>query len=250
MPIWKHVVPGILILAGCARPQPAPPAQRLVDDFSPALVSGTRAGAAPKPMMWQFDGPSPVEAVAGIRDLAVRDGRLTGVATTASPVLRLGSVPGVDPDDLVHEVRIRMRVSSGKSCGAHLAGRRAELLRRTVSTPHAWDAVSVDLDAWSSREVTLTLSLEAEEAGALGLWGAPAVRRRGPLGSWCGTSSGRRASRGPRSSCTTSGAIPGTGTTSRPGTPRWWRGCRSSSMPGKRTRRRGASPPARKRHKA
>lgn len=326
MPSWRYVVPGILILAAvlgillsCAAKQPAPLAQRLVDDFSPALVSGTRAGAGPKPMIWRGDAPG-WEVVAGIRDLSVKDGRLTGETTTAAPVLRLASIPGVDPGDLVHEVQVRMRVSSGKGCGVHFVpdtpngldrtilegaeipwphespvipgaaietfvvrplfpvtgasvsellikpadeagarfeiesvrlifrreylmtsipsgigwhglgeayresvvarspesvrwevqvpdrprltlslatlderpvtfrisvrsgnGQPVELLRRTVSTPHSWDPASVDLDAWSGRKATLTLSLEADQAGALGFWGAPAIRRRGPL---------------------------------------------------------------------
>lgn len=311
----------VAVLVSCFRPpQGAPLAQRLVDDFSPTLVTGTRATeeVRPKPLIWRGDAPG-WEAVAGIRNLSVQDGRLTGEAATAAPVLRLGSIPGVDPGDLVHEVQVRMRVSSGKNFGVHFVAaepndldqwilkgaefawpsqapltsgegmttfvarplfpvtganvaqmlikpvdepgarfeiesvrlifRRehlasipsgigwhglgevyresvvtrspesvrwevrvpedprltvslatlderpvtfrvtlspddaepVEVLRRTLSTPHAWEPAAVDLDRWAGRKVTLTLALDAGEAGALGFWGAPTVRRRGPM---------------------------------------------------------------------
>lgn len=328
----RYVALGVLflsavigILASCTRPEAAPLAQRLVDDFSPARVTGTPAeDARTTRTVWRFDGPSSGdatgwEAVAGIRDLAVKDGRLAGEATTTAPVLRLGAVTGVDPGDLVQEIQVRMRVSAGQSCGIHfvaatpngldemilggmefawphqapitsgegmetfvvrpifpvkgadiaqllikpvdvpgarfeiesvrLVFRRehlasipsgigwhglgevyresvvtrspesvrwevqvpgqprlslslatlderpvtfvvtlrsenkepVEVLRRTLSTPHTWEAASVELDEWGGRKATLDLSLEADQAGALGLWGAPTLRRRGPI---------------------------------------------------------------------
>lgn len=61
------------------------------------------------------------------------------------------------------------------------AGGEAEtLFARTVTTPFRWEDSSFDLDRWKGRRVTLKLSLSAEP-GAMGLWGSPVVRRRGPI---------------------------------------------------------------------
>ncbi|HLE70010.1 MAG TPA: sulfatase, partial [Vicinamibacteria bacterium] len=51
-------------------------------------------------------------------------------------------------------------------------------LARTLTTPHRWEELTLDLGALAGREITLTLALEAEQEGALGFWGAPAVRSR------------------------------------------------------------------------
>ncbi len=52
-------------------------------------------------------------------------------------------------------------------------------LSRTLTTPNRWEELTLDLSALAGREATLTLSLEAESDGSLGIWGAPAVRSRG-----------------------------------------------------------------------
>ena len=54
----------------------------------------------------------------------------------------------------------------------------APLLTHTVTTPHRWEAVPIDLTAFGDRRGTLTLSLSAEQPGAIGFWGAPVLRRR------------------------------------------------------------------------
>jgi hypothetical protein len=56
--------------------------------------------------------------------------------------------------------------------------RTATVLERRVGEPHRWHDAVVDLDDWAGREVELALGLDAESAGALGLWGAPVVRSR------------------------------------------------------------------------
>ena len=53
------------------------------------------------------------------------------------------------------------------------------LLRRTLTTPHRWESVSLDLSEYAGREIALSLSLSAAEDGRLGFWGSPAVRSRG-----------------------------------------------------------------------
>lgn len=53
------------------------------------------------------------------------------------------------------------------------------LFRRTVTTPHRWEPARVDLTRFANEEVTLSLSLEAAEGGALGFWGSAVVRNPG-----------------------------------------------------------------------
>jgi arylsulfatase A-like enzyme len=57
---------------------------------------------------------------------------------------------------------------------------RAErtLVERTVTRPHRWEDVTVDLGAEAGKEVTLALSLRAETPGTIGFWGAPILRTR------------------------------------------------------------------------
>ncbi|MGH9175010.1 MAG: sulfatase, partial [Vicinamibacterales bacterium] len=50
-----------------------------------------------------------------------------------------------------------------------------------MTTPYRWEQRAVDLTRFSGQNVTLTLGIRARESGAIGLWGAPAVRRRGAL---------------------------------------------------------------------
>ena len=52
-------------------------------------------------------------------------------------------------------------------------------LSRTLTTPNRWEELTLDLSALAGRDATLTLSLESESDGSLGIWGAPAVRSRG-----------------------------------------------------------------------
>ena len=52
------------------------------------------------------------------------------------------------------------------------------LLEHTLTTPYRWESRGVDLSQFSGQNVTLTFAVSAREAGAIGLWGAPVVRRR------------------------------------------------------------------------
>jgi len=60
------------------------------------------------------------------------------------------------------------------------AGSEAErlLLERTITTPYRWEPAPVDLAAFAGDETVLVLEIAAELPGALGFWGAPAVRDR------------------------------------------------------------------------
>lgn len=51
------------------------------------------------------------------------------------------------------------------------------LLERTVTTPHRWESVSLDLAAYAGKEVTFSLEVAGED-GIVGLWGSPVIRSR------------------------------------------------------------------------
>lgn len=49
------------------------------------------------------------------------------------------------------------------------------LLRRTVTMPHQWEPMRIDLSRYAGQRVTLTLALEGSSTGLLGFWGSPLV---------------------------------------------------------------------------
>jgi arylsulfatase A-like enzyme len=141
----------ILIPAGCTKPvPPSPPAQRLVDDFSPNMVSrpkamraSTRQLPSRPAFVWRFDEPGSAEewqGVAGVGGLTVRGGLLVGQSTSISPVLRLASIQGVDPGDMLYEVRVRMRVSAGQKLGVHFVSEKPNDLDKIIlsGAPIPW----------------------------------------------------------------------------------------------------------------
>ena len=60
-------------------------------------------------------------------------------------------------------------------------GTETRLLEQTVTTPNRWQSVPLDLSQFTGQSVTLSLTLNSPREGALGLWGAPAVRSHGAL---------------------------------------------------------------------
>ena len=70
-------------------------------------------------------------------------------------------------------VTFRVGVKAGGGSGGEI------LFERTVTTPDRWDTARVDLSEFTGREVTVSLSLAAEQSGAIGFWGAPVVRDDG-----------------------------------------------------------------------
>ena len=52
------------------------------------------------------------------------------------------------------------------------------LLERTVTVPHRWEPVPVDLSSYAGQTVALTFSLDMEQEGSIGFWG-PVIRNRG-----------------------------------------------------------------------
>ncbi len=316
-------------LVACGQTQPGPTAIRLIDLFDGATVTGVVADEPLEPTEWRFDGdgtiPAPADDADGadtfgwtglsdVPNLQISDGLLVGT-TGALPVLRGRRPEGLDQNDVLHAIEIRMRVSAGSRVGVTFNGaetldqepvlRRirdavepplfAELVagdemttytlqnsalsfpiatmrhiliqptdaedaefavesirliprrehlrsldagpgwhglseihretivsrspervtveldtgprpwldlavgtveegavtfvvdigdgttpetvwRRTVTTPHRWESVRIDLAAVAERRTTLSLSLESERNGAIGFWGSPVVR--------------------------------------------------------------------------
>ena len=55
------------------------------------------------------------------------------------------------------------------------------LLKRTITTPHRWEPVQVDLSEYAKQDAILSLSLAGEKAGTLGFWDSPVIRNSGAV---------------------------------------------------------------------
>ena len=53
------------------------------------------------------------------------------------------------------------------------------LLERTVTVPHRWEFVPVDLSAYAGQTVALSFSLDTEKEASIGFWGSPVIRSKG-----------------------------------------------------------------------
>jgi arylsulfatase A-like enzyme len=74
-------------------------------------------------------------------------------------------------------VTFKITASAGNTAG----GKSGDvLLERTVTTPHRWEQAPIDLSKYAGQTVTLACSLASPSAGALGFWGAPAIRVHSP----------------------------------------------------------------------
>jgi len=115
-----HLVLALFILDACSEPT-APPSVRLVDLFDAATVEGAAAEQPEIPRTeWRFDESIPAagpnqgwQAGPGVTGLGVREGRLTGRTTSATPIIHLTRTTGLQDFDLLHAVEIRMRASAG-----------------------------------------------------------------------------------------------------------------------------------------
>ena len=64
---------------------------------------------------------------------------------------------------------VTFKVSIGQGASAEVVA------QRTVTTPHRWERMAVDLDRFAGKKVALSLALSAEAKDALGFWGSPAI---------------------------------------------------------------------------
>lgn len=89
--------------------------------------------------------------------------------------LRLPEEPWLDLAlGTVDEIPVTFRVAV-----APAGASEQTVLERTVTTPDRWETVAVDLTAFGGKEVAMSLALESEREGVVGLWGSPVVRNRG-----------------------------------------------------------------------
>lgn len=77
----------------------------------------------------------------------------------------------------VDEGPVTFSISARGDAGS--TGDGEALLEHTLTTPYRWEPRAIDLSRFSGRNITLTLGVRAPESGAVGLWGAPVVRRHG-----------------------------------------------------------------------
>ena len=113
---------------------------------------------------------------------------LLRVPVPSRPRLELG-LGTLEEGPLTFRVAVRAsRESSAKD--------EVVVLERTVTTPHHWEQVAVDLSRFAGREVGLSLSLASDSPGRLGLWGSPAVRSLGAMPPAVG--SGRGSAKRPQ----------------------------------------------------
>ena len=89
---------------------------RLVDELKPESITGG-GGAAHREIPrteWRFDTPGKDkwDNGPGVTGLVVRDGKLTGRTTSTFPVLHVQRTTGLDNQDIVHAIELKMRVSA------------------------------------------------------------------------------------------------------------------------------------------
>lgn len=84
-------------------------------------------------------------------------------------------------------VTFRVSVGSGAGNGDQ------KVFERTVTVPYRWDTAAIDLLAFGGKRVTLSLTVVADAAGAIGFWGTPVIREAAPPPA---TIAGKRRPRG------------------------------------------------------
>ena len=108
----------VLVLSVACAPSSDPMPVRLVDVFSEEMVEGGGSNSPPPPRTeWTFTDPAAgtngFSAFAGISGLAVRDGLLVGRSTSDTPVLHVERTTGLDNQDQLHSIEVKIRVSAG-----------------------------------------------------------------------------------------------------------------------------------------
>src|SRR5690606_2522484 len=113
------VTPMLLALACGGGGSNGPVTVRLVDEFDPANVEGTPAQASAEPQaLWDFTAAANGDTLgwsagAGVTGLRVVDGKLVGRSTTDFPLIYVARPEGMDINDGIHAVEMRIRVSAG-----------------------------------------------------------------------------------------------------------------------------------------
>jgi len=106
-----------LSLIACSAPtnRSVSPSIRLVELVDSSAVEGKAVVPATKIARteWRFNGGDArgFKAEAGVKDFAVRGGRLAGTTTSDFPVLHVERTSGLADHDLLHAVEVRLKVS-------------------------------------------------------------------------------------------------------------------------------------------
>ena len=115
-----RIAPALLLAACFGSQSDGPAAVRLATVFQPdpEAVAGVSESEIPR-TEWRFDAPGAAPALGGwksgqgVRDLALRDGRLVGRTTSEKPVVYVSRTQGPFDADLLHEIEVRIRISAG-----------------------------------------------------------------------------------------------------------------------------------------
>ena len=118
--ISQLLLGGIWLLSSCSTVRELTTI-RLVDEFKQENVQGVPTEVPSiVPTRWGPEGPDSLnawKAGPGIRGLEVRTGVLVAQSTTEIPLIHVERTSGLDNDDVLHAVEVRMRVSRGANLG-------------------------------------------------------------------------------------------------------------------------------------
>jgi arylsulfatase A-like enzyme len=106
------------LAAACGPPSDTRPI-RLVDVFAEEMVEGSPSNPAPPPPRteWTFADPTVgtngFSAFADVSGFGVRDGRLVGRSTSDHPLIHVERTTGLENQDQLHSIEVKIRVSAG-----------------------------------------------------------------------------------------------------------------------------------------
>jgi arylsulfatase A-like enzyme len=137
-----------------------PAAVRLVDEVKKETIAGGGAPHRDIPRTeWRFDQAvkDKWDALAGVSGLTVKDGKLSGRASTAFPLIHVQRTSGLDNQDIVHAIEFRMRVSAGAKLSVTNAGE--EKLNNTDELVKGGDGFWMKADLTPGADIqTVTLT--------------------------------------------------------------------------------------------
>ena len=157
-----------------------PSAVRLIDLFDASFVQGgVKSGEVESTALWDFaeseDDALGWKAGVGVADLRVVDGKLTGRTTTEFPILYAPLPEGIDRNDGLHSVEVRLRVSAGSNASA--AGARPEPNFQEVlgfAAAFPW-TISSPVEPGDNFQSLTMIPQNAQRVGTIGSTGAPSA---------------------------------------------------------------------------
>ncbi len=138
----------LLALAGCSGDVGQVSTVRLVDRFQPEAVQGAPLEVSQPPPLesWEFEQP-PEEtpgwsAADGVAAVRIDSGALRGRSSSDWPLLTVQRSHGLEDDDYVYSLEIRLRVSAGSNLSVALL--------RELPPPHALADMAFSFPWWES----------------------------------------------------------------------------------------------------